>query len=226
MVLNICLISTILFSQSIEIINDGYQIEGKILSGKSIQKITLKKINTNFDYELKLIDNKPNSIDEHIIDTLNFGVLNKISFIDLNDDKNNDILIETTDNKIKSYCYVYVKAKSKITFNKISNSEDYGSIKRLEGSSLYFSYKSIGCADNYWKSFLIKFKDKKIVLLGEIFGDFCGENDQKKITIKKIGINEVISIEEICHQEFKTQMNNKFSFIKSYWLINKNQFEN
>ncbi|HCS20801.1 MAG TPA: hypothetical protein DIW47_09620 [Bacteroidetes bacterium] len=119
-------------------------------------------------------------------------------------------------------CDSYLFDPESNTFRKIEYC--YLDIKKIKGTSCYFSYNSVGCSDENWESHLSKIENYRLVDLGYIDGQGCdliieifkfdSPNSEAKTKIATLSYTDHIKKSE-----------DKWTFIEKYWGKNYRRFE-
>ncbi|PWK80048.1 hypothetical protein LX99_00512 [Mucilaginibacter oryzae] len=143
-------------------------------------------------------------------------------FVDFNGDGYQDLLIEYMSN-IPGRCDLLMYNGYTRSFELVKDFPNYPVPKRLRGTGLYYSYSRGGCADADWNSDLFKVVNNKIVKMGNMCGQGCGDGKTgiyifkmrgtKKTQVKAYPINDIYK-----------HKNNKWGFIKEYWSRNYRRF--
>ncbi|MCC3159046.1 hypothetical protein LJ737_17515 [Hymenobacter sp. 15J16-1T3B] len=141
-------------------------------------------------------------------------------YLDINKDGNLDIrmhVFSNTPNQCENYFY---DSKTR-TYHQISSSDL--DIKKLPGTSLYYSNNRLGCASKNWASTLSKIEDWQEVQIGYIEINSCG-TETEGITIYKIkdGKQQLVSTLKI--QEL-SRSKGVLHFFDNYWKRHYKQFE-
>lgn len=104
-------------------------------------------------------------------------------------------------------------------------------IKKIEGTSCYFSYNRAGCADQDWESHLSKIENYRLVDLGYIHGQGCDfeiEKNPQTIEIFKFDSPKSeakTKIATLAYKEHIKKFEDKWTFIEKYWSKNYRKFE-
>jgi hypothetical protein len=147
----------------------------------------------------------------------------KEKFLDINEDGYKDIRVFIR-NHIYNLCDNYFFDKETKTYKYIENPEAELNIKKIKGKNLYYSYNIAGCADYDWESHLYLINDYKATVIGYMITRNC-ENDRSSIKIYKgKGENQKLIQQFPVKNQTKTN-DNKFKFLKNYWLSNYHKFE-
>ena len=154
-----------------------------------------------------------------IVEVKNF--YQEIKFLDINEDGYKDIRVSIMSNS-PNQCDNYLFDPQIRTYKFLENCDL--DIQLIKGSSLYYSYERAGCADMNWKSNLSKIEKGKLVDIGVIYGNTCGDEYDGIKVFKLKGDSEelVVSFEVGIIDKYKKH---KWGFIKSYWSRNYRIFE-
>ena len=165
-----------------------------------------------------------------LADTLIEDGYNGIDFIDLNKDKNLDILTSYIGNNGIYFLYLFDPASN--TFKNLDGFEKYPDAVQLKtNGKYYYSYHRAGCADANWVSDLFTIKDFKTIQIGHIYGQGCDSDikeDPQVIEIYKVinddeGKGELI--EKLPYLKNIPVFGAKWNFIEKYWNKNFTKFE-
>jgi hypothetical protein len=142
-------------------------------------------------------------------------------FKDFNKDGFKDIFLDWGGNIPDRYTlYLFIPLTGK--FKEVKNFSDFPLAKPLPGTHYYYSYNSSGCADDAWISHLFYIKNYSAIEVGEIIGDGCGIDDH--IDIFKVVNNKESLIKRLPLNTIEKYKDNKWGFIKAYWLKNYRKF--
>ncbi len=140
---------------------------------------------------------------------------------DFNKDGFKDLYLELGGNMPERYAlYLFVLSTGK--FKELKNFSDFPSAQLVPGTTCYYSYYRSGCADNAWGSYLFYIRDYTAVKAGKIKGEGCGIDD--RIDIFKVVHNRESFIMRLPLNTVEKYRDNKWGFIKSYWLKNYEKF--
>jgi hypothetical protein len=102
-------------------------------------------------------------------------------------------------------------------FRKIEDFDLYPDPKPIKGTKFYYSYRTNGCADLDWISYLFYMDDFQPVRIGEIHGYGCDTSRRAPINIYRInGNNRKLVKTMLLHTSDRYKMH-KWGFIKRYW---------
>lgn len=151
-----------------------------------------------------------------------------IAYLDIDEDGCDDIRVFIFSN-MPNDCITYLFDKKSESFKLLQNC--HLDIKKIEKTSLFYSYNAAGCADMDWESHLSKINNFKLFPIGYIRGqgcDFDTINNPQTIEIYKIlQPNDIeMKIEELPYLENIPQFEDKWDFIENYWSKNYELFQN
>lgn len=184
---------------------------GNLVNDNSKNGIIFQQIDSiNYIWQIKFLSYGNNEITEKIIDTVDMGTLVGLEFSDKDFDTNKDLVITIGGNKAVDFLYLFDEQENDLRF--IEEFIDYPATKQVADSKFLYSYKAAGCADNYWKSTLIKIENFEVVRYGEISGNGCDESENSLI----IQVNEekTLMLDMKVLNDFP---NGKFDFIEKFW---------
>ena len=152
----------------------------------------------------------------------------KLELIDIDEDGYKDIRVFAFSNT-PNQCDNYLFDKTTSSFKLIENCDL--DIKKVKGTTFFYSYNRAGCADLNWESNLSKIENFKLVNYGYIHGQGCdfeiNENPQV-IEIYKVvnsDTDEKKLIKKLPYQKHIKEFGDKWEFIENYWTKNYKAFE-
>ncbi|WP_338392504.1 hypothetical protein [Fulvitalea axinellae] len=106
-------------------------------------------------------------------------------------------------------------------FTKVMNFRKFPSAKRIGDGNYWYSYKSVGCADNIWKSDLFKIESYEAKLIASVEVNGCVSETQEKVkaTLFRIKENEKVVVREFV-PVFVSTPDYKHAFIRNFWAKN------
>jgi hypothetical protein len=108
-------------------------------------------------------------------------------------------------------------------FREVVGFEDYSGPVKIGNTKYHFSYRSDGCASNYWISDLFYIENFTIKRIGSMYGNECYEKKREEITeqefkekytidIKKLINGRYILIEQLDSRILEDEINSKSDF--------------
>ncbi len=152
----------------------------------------------------------------------------KLELIDIDKDGNKDIRVFAFSNT-PNQCDNYLFDKTTSSFKLIENC--HLDIKKVRGTSFFYSYNRAGCAGLNWESSLSKIENYKLVNYGYIHGQGCDfeiEKNPQIIEIYKVSnsdTDERTLIKKLPYQKHIKEFGDKWDFIENYWTKNHKTFE-
>jgi hypothetical protein len=137
-----------------------------------------------------------------------------IELLDINDDNNTDIRVFIFSNTYNQ-CNSYLFDIQNNVFKLIENCDL--DIQKITGTSCYYSYNAVGCADMNWESHLSTIENYQLVTYGRIYGNGCNSDDELMIKIYKIIDEKEIFFKTLPYTKYIPKFDSKWNFIKKYW---------
>jgi hypothetical protein len=158
-----------------------------------------------------------------------------ISFKDYNGDNLDDFTIGYT-GASRHYQKLFLFDKEDKKFREVVGFEDYSGPVKIGNTKYHFSYRSDGCASNYWISDLFYIENFTIKRIGSMYGNECYEKKREEIAeqefkekytidIKKLINGRYILIEQLDSRILEDEINSKSDFLINYWGKNYKLFD-
>ena len=157
-------------------------------------------------------------------DTLDY-FYNGGEFIDFNSDGHIDFMTYTISNVPFNELWMY--AEDTDTYRFVEDFSKFSQALPVEAAKgYYYSYRSNGCADNYWYSELFIIQDFQAVRLARIYGYGCNDIEKEgSLEVRRYKNKEEFEIiETLPYDTLATYEDYKWGFIKAYWNKNIKRF--
>lgn len=192
-------------------------IDTTITNNDKSFSIQVQKINANI--ALLTVNSKE-------LDTIYYNGLSHIEFVDFDNDKNIDILVNYIGNNPTIELYLFDPKNNDFKF--IEGFIKFCDSKPLKSNTkYYYSYQRAGCADQNWVSDIFTIDNFNIIHLGHIYGMSC-DDSPNIIEIYKITDNNEEKrklIEKLPYDKNIATNNDKWDFIEKYWNTNYEKFK-
>jgi hypothetical protein len=210
-----------------------------VISNSIIDSLSIKKntylvdtilVNNNLNFTISttyvnndlILLNSANGGHTTLLDTIHSNGLFCIKFIDFNNDKNSDVLIDYFGNNSTYFLYLFDKKTN--TFKNIKDYLNFPDAIQLKSNPVYYySYNRAGCADENWESDLFQIINFSLIQLGHIDGHGC---DSQDIKIYKIMNNDKeVLIEKKPYYTVIIDSIDKWEYLEKYWNKNYKKFK-
>jgi hypothetical protein len=147
---------------------------------------------------------------------------------DIDEDGFNDIRVLVNSNT-PNQCENYLFDKTGNTFKLVENCDL--DIRKIKGTTFYYSYNRAGCNDMNWESYLSKIENYRLVDYGFINGRGCNfeiEENPQVIEIYKVNVSDsepAKILKTLPYHHFIKKNDDKWDFVENYWKKNYKIFE-
>lgn len=109
-------------------------------------------------------------------------------------------------------------------FRKVEGFNKYARPKKIENSKYWYSYHTVGCADQCWESDLFYIDKFKTIRIGNISQNVMDGNGNINLTINNVNKDTLIPFQHLNEKSVAEWEKNKFESIERYWKENHTKF--